>query len=198
MTRGKTMETLSFANWKATGFPGVPKGATVLSSRPGHWATWGITIFEALRRWHLCHWRHAMHYAGQGEVWTQDATKRKASLEEYIGQDLRFAWPLDDTSEIQDRIIEEEELTEGTGYDVPGIVGQMGGILPKLGNLLRKYIQAPFLNFCSESIIEIRRKVRTGFCEPGPAQQSPADIAAWIAEKVKQGEWEQLTVKLVA
>lgn len=121
------METLSFAEWKSKGFPGVPKSAVVLSRRPSHWTAWAI-------------------------------------------------------------------------YDGVGIVGQIGGVLPKIGNWLRTKIQVSFANFCSESVIEIRRKVRPNakFCGDGPAQQSPADVNAWIAEMVERGLWKQYTVKLVA
>lgn len=187
------LPTLSYAAWKEQGFPGPPVAATMLSSRPGHWATWGIRFFEALKHRRSTHWNHATHYAGGGMVWSQNATKVLESLSSYIGQDLRFWWDDTYTADMRRRIIEEEELREGTVYDPVGIVGQILRPIPLIGNTLANAFQVSAANFCSESVIEVERTVNPAYCGEGSAQQSPEDINTWCSAT----NLKRYTVRLV-
>ena len=55
------MIEVSLAKWSTDGYPGVVPGDIANSSKPGHWATVGINLFESLKSGRMATWRH--HHA---------------------------------------------------------------------------------------------------------------------------------------
>jgi hypothetical protein len=188
------MIEVSLNKWSADGYPGVVPGDLVQSTKPGHWATWGIIIFEALRRGCMANWRHSMRYRGNGLLYSQEAVDRiDKPFGELVGQNIRI-WHNPAYSAAQRQTLcDEEDLRQGRLYDALGIGGQMLRPIPLIGDKLAHVVQVPFLNYCSEGRAEIEQKVLPGFCE-GMDQVSPEDIDDWC----RQAGWACSTFSLVA